>query len=109
MAYLSERTAKRVTLATDAAYWVELINEFQWRETKQFTRSNDRENIDFVSSADKILLMAIVSWNLDLPDGTIAPITQENIDKLEQDDVLLILRELNMEADSASKKNSSKQ
>lgn len=109
MGYFAERTTKRITLPSNADYWLDVVDGFKWREVKLFVNSDDGQTVAFSATADKVLQAGIVDWNLDLADGSIAPVTAENIDKLEQDDVLFILNQMNLEADGTSKKNSSKQ
>ena len=106
MPYFIEQAVKRITVPSNADYWVDVVADFRWKETKQFVNVTEGQTIEFASTADKVLLTAIKEWNLDNPDGTTADITADSIDKLEQADVLFILNELNLQEDDTSKKNS---
>jgi len=111
MGYFKEgRATKRVKLPSDAKYWVELYTDIKWGQTKHALKLDAEGGIDLVISADKLLNMLIVSWNLDDEAGKVLDITVENIDRLEPADALFLARESGAEeANSAkAKKNSQK-
>jgi len=103
MSYFADEQVKRIELPSDKKYYVDVIDGFRWRDVKQFVSVGDAGSVNFAATADKVLAIAIKDWNLDLSDGTIAPVTPENIDRLSQSDVLFILDALNLEADPKKK------
>lgn len=104
------RATKRVNLPSDDKYWVELYTDIKWGQTKHALQLKEDGGIDLVISADKLLNMLIVSWNLDNEKGEVLPITVENIDRLEPADALFLARESGADEAKAaeSKKNSPK-
>jgi hypothetical protein len=111
MGYFKEgRATKRVKLPSNAKYWVELYTDIKWGQTKHALQLKEDGGIDLVMSADKLLEMLIVNWNLDDEKGEVLPITVDNIDRLEPADALFLARESGAEEAQAkdSKKNSPK-
>lgn len=111
MGYFKEgRETRKVKLPSNAAYEVELYTDIKWGQTKHALSLTEAGGIDLVISADKLLNMLIVSWNLDDEKGEILPITVENIDRLEPEDALYLARESGADEAEAvkSKKNSPK-
>jgi len=94
MAYFKEgRSTRKVQLLSDPKYEVTIYTDIKWGQTKHALSMNDDGSIDMVMSADKLLSMLILEWNLDNEAGEILPITQDNIDRLEPEDALHITRE----------------
>lgn len=105
MSYFTEQLTEKLTLPSDANYWVEVIKDFRYGQVKEFA-TTENDTVDFTTQADKFLHLAIKSWNLDDELGQILPITPENIDLLKQDDVLAIINTSNASvATDESKKN----
>jgi hypothetical protein len=111
MAYFKEgRTSRKVKLPTAPEYWVEIYEGIQWGQTKHSMVLKDDGEVDMVLSADKMLMMIVKDWNLDKADGTVAEITEENMDLLEPADALFLIKEAGADKATAedSKKNSAK-
>lgn len=111
MGYFKEgRATKRVKLPSDAKYWVELYTDIKWGQTKHALKLDESGGIDLVISADKLLNMLIVSWNLDDEAGKVLEINVDNIDRLEPADALFLARESGAEEANSkqAKKNSPK-
>ena len=111
MPYFKEgRTSRKVKLPTAPEYWVEIYEGIQWGQTKHSLTLNEDGDVDMVMSADKMLMMIVKDWNLDLPDGSKAEITEENMDMLEPADALFLIKEAGAAKATAeeSKKNSAK-
>lgn len=103
MSYATGKPNKRVTLPSDANYWVELGTEFTYGDIK-----NIGGDVSGVEATDKFLQIAIKAWNLDGEDGNVLEITPDNIDVLKQEDVVALVDALNEEvATAASKKDGS--
>lgn len=110
MGYFKEEQLKKLKLKTNPEYWVEVLADLRYGDIKKFGTQNPDGEVDFAASGDLFLLTVIKSWNLDDDAGTVLPITAENIDRLEKDDVMLIINEAGgLVEDSDSKKNSSNQ
>lgn len=107
MGYFSEQDnkPKRVTLVSDESYWVDVVGEMTWKQSKNFYSGDAAGE----APADQILLSSITEWNLDDESGNVLPITQENIDRLKQVDVVKIIEAMNLTTSDAEKKSSSKQ
>lgn len=111
MAYFKEgRSTRKVKLPSNPQYEVEIFTDIKWGETKHTLTLNEDGSIDMVMSADKLLAMLIISWNLDNEAGEVLPITPENIDRLDPGDALYLAKEAGADeaAASAAKKNSRK-
>lgn len=104
MPYFQEEKLTKVTFDSDPNYWVQVIAELTWKQSKTFYSEEGG-----VAPADKVLLAAIQEWNLDDESGNVLPITAENIDRLKQVDVVKIIEAMNLVADDTEKKSSSKQ
>lgn len=108
MGYFKDaREKKRVTLPSDPKYWVEIYTDFQWGQSKQALTVNENGNIDMIISADKLLNMIIVDWNLTDEKGEKVPVNPENIDRLQPGDALHLSKFVNAERvdQQESKKN----
>lgn len=108
MAYFKEgRETRKVKLPSDEKYEVTIYTDIKWGQTKHALSMDESGNIDMIISADKLLSMLIVEWNLDNEKGEILPITPENIDRLEPEDALFLTREAGADEAKAtvSKKN----
>jgi hypothetical protein len=110
MAYFTEPELKRVTLLSNPAYWVDVLTEYKWGDVKKFSTPDATGSIEFATTADTFLLTAIKAWNLDDGAGNIVEITQENLDKVDRDDLMFVINEASAYAVESedSKKNSSK-
>lgn len=111
MAYFKEgRSTRKVKLPSASQYEVEIYTDIKWGETKHTLTLNEDGSVDMVMSADKLLAMLIISWNLDNEKGEIMPITADNIDRLDPADALYLCREAGADEAAAkqSKKNSRK-
>lgn len=111
MAYFKEgRSTRKVKLPSAPEYEVEIYTDIKWGETKHTLTLNEDGSVDMVMSADKLLAMLIISWNLDDESGKVLEITPENIDRLEPADALFLAREAGADeaAASTAKKNSPK-
>lgn len=107
MPYFKEgRETRKVKLPSAPEYEVEIYTDIKWGETKHTLTVNADGSIDMVMSADKLLSMLIISWNLDDEKGDVLPITPENIDRLEPADALYLAREAG--ADEAAAKTTKK-
>ena len=107
MAYLKKPEIVRVELPTNSEYWVDVDTSFKWGQVKELM--GDDGELGFTASADKMILLAIKSWNLTDENDQPLEISATNIDQMERDDVLAILGKINLEEADTSKKNSSKQ
>jgi hypothetical protein len=106
MGYFTDPKIERIILPSDKNYWVDVATDFRYGDVKQFA-SSDGETMDFTAQADKFLLMAIKSWNLDDGEGNILEINAENIDKIKQGDITEIINAANASVmDTDTKKNS---
>lgn len=105
--FQTTRTTKKVKLPSNPDFWVEIFTDIKWGESKHFMQIKDDGSIDMVASADQFLLHLIQQWNLTGEDDEVVPVTQENIDLLERDDALLLVKEAggDAEAAEAGKKN----
>lgn len=111
MGYFKEgRSTRKVNLPSAPQYEVEIFTDIKWGETKHTLVLLEDGSVDMVLSADKLLAMLIVSWNLDDEKGVVLPVTPENIDKLAPEDALFIAKEAGADEAVAakSKKNSPK-
>lgn len=111
MGYFKEgRTTRKIKLPSAPQYEVEIYTDIKWGQTKQALALTEDGSVDMVMSADKLLSMLIVSWNLDDDSGKVLEITPENIDRLEPADALFIAKEAGADEAIAaeSKKNSRK-
>lgn len=104
------RETKRINLPSDPNYWVELYIDQKWGEGKKYLRPG--EDGDFNDSitvnASRFLASVIVDWNLDGPDGKKMPITEENIDLLDQIDGLALIKLTGNSTEVAEEKKSKK-
>ena len=106
MGYFKQATTKRLTLKTDANYWVDVTTDLTYGDIKKFA-TQDGAQVDFGAQADVFLQTVIKAWNLDDDQGVVLDITPENIDRLEKDDVLYIINEAGgLVEDDTSKKDS---
>jgi hypothetical protein len=103
MGYFKSSETKQIALK-DPAYWVKIASELRYGDLKNFAGASATGEIDFVTSADKLLLAVIKEWNLDDEQGNILPITNENIDRLERDDAITIITEAGGLIDSDTQK-----
>lgn len=111
MPYFKEgRATRKVQLTTNKDYWVEIYLGIKWGQTKHSLTLTEDGEVDMVMSADKMLMMIVKEWNLDLPDGSIAEITEENMDMLEPADALFLIKAAGADEATATKakKNSAK-
>lgn len=105
--FKDEREIKRVELPSNPEYWVDLYTDLEWREQKAFMNMDEDGNPDMEVSANKLLEKTIVDWNLDNEAGEKLPITAENIDRMQGQDVLFIAGQIgasNVEAEEKRKK-----
>lgn len=108
MSYFKDTSIVRVALPSNKEYWVDVQTDFTWGQIKQLSKVSADGEVEFEATADKFLLLAIKSWNLDDADGNVVEINSENIDRLEKDDVIAIIQQASgVIADEESKKNSS--
>lgn len=111
MGYFKEgRTKRRIKLPSDENYWVEVYTDVKWGQSKQALTVTEDGKIDMVISADKLLNMLIVDWNLDDEKGEKVEINQDNIDRLDPADALYLCKEAGADEATAkeAKKNSAK-
>lgn len=108
--FKDNRETRKIELLSDKSYWVEIYSDIKWGQSKNSLTLKEDGTIDLVLSADKLLTMLIVAWNLDDEKGNVLPITPENIDRLEPEDALFICKEAGADEATAkaSKKNSAK-
>lgn len=107
MAYFKEgRSKRKVKLPSNDKYWVEIFTDIKWGQSKHALTMREDGSIDMILSADKLLLMLIVDWNLDLKEGVKAEITEENIDMLDPSDALFLCKEAG--ADEATAEDTKK-
>lgn len=108
MSYFTARKTKKVELPSDSNYWVEIITDFKYGELKKLSEVGSAEQSE---TSDALLQLAIASWNLDDENGAVLEINQENIDRLNKDDVTAILQAASdaVSSDDDTKKNSSSQ
>lgn len=107
MPYFKEgRSKRKVKLPSDEKYWVEIFTDIKWGQSKHALTMREDGSIDMILSADKLLLMLIVDWNLDGKDGAKAEITEESIDMLDPSDALFLCKEAG--ADEATAEDSKK-
>lgn len=107
MAYFKEgRSKRKVKLPSNDKYWVEIFTDIKWGQSKHALTMREDGSIDMILSADKLLLMLIVDWNLDVKEGVKAEITEENIDMLDPSDALFLCKEAG--ADEATAEDSKK-
>lgn len=93
----------RVTLPSDANYWIDLDTSLTYGEVKAL-KIDDADSSD---ASDKYLNIAIKAWNLDDESGTVLEINQANIDLLQQDDFLALAEVIRNADGSAKEKKSS--
>lgn len=111
MPYFKEgRSKRKVKLPSNSEYWVEIFTDIKWGQSKHALTMREDGSIDMILSADKLLLMLIVDWNLDGANGEKAEITEENIDMLDPGDALYLCKEAGADEATAAdaKKNSAK-
>lgn len=111
MPYFKEgRSKRKVKLLSNPEYWVEIYTDIKWGQSKHALTIKEDGSVDMVISADKLLQMLIIDWNLDNEDGSKAEINEENIDKLDPADALYLAKEAGADEASANeaKKNSAK-
>lgn len=107
MGYFKAEQLKKLELKSNPAYWVEIIADLRYGELKKFASITKDGEVDFQTSADLFLQTVIKNWNLDDEEGTVLPITAENIDKLNKDDAVMILEQAGGLVDDESQKKSS--
>lgn len=88
MAYIKKQTI-RIELVSAPGYWVDISTRVEWAAQKIF---NSIEDGHLTERSDAILIHQITDWNLDNEAGDILPITEENIDLMDREDVTLILQ-----------------
>lgn len=111
MPYFKEgRSKRKVNLPSNDKYWVEIFTDIKWGQSKHALTMREDGTIDMILSADKLLQMLIVDWNLDGEDGNKVPIDEEHIDMLDPSDALFLCKEAGADDASAAdaKKNSPK-
>ena len=88
-------------------YFAVVYTKPKWGESKRFTQLKEDGSVDLVASAGAFLTALIKEWNLDLDDGSIAPITEENVDLLEAEDAMALIKAAgaDVEGATAAKKN----
>lgn len=92
MGYFKEgRETIKVNLPSNEDYWVEVYTDIQWGQSKHALHVDSAGNVDMMLSADKLLSMLIIDWNLDDDKSEKQPITPENIDRLDPADALFII------------------
>lgn len=107
MGYFKEgRSKRKVNLLSNPDYWVEIYTDIKWGQSKKALTVTEDGNIDMVLSADKLLGMLIIGWNLDDEAGNILEVNQENIDRLEPADALHLAKAAG--ADEAAAKSAKK-
>jgi homoaconitase/3-isopropylmalate dehydratase large subunit len=94
MAYFKDgQKTKRVKLPSvkSGKYWVEIRPDVKWGQSKHALTVKDDGTIDMVMSADRLLNMLIVAWNLDDKEGKVLEISEENVDQLEPQDAMYLI------------------
>lgn len=105
------RETKTVTLKAKnkdgKKYFVKVYTKPKWGESKRFTQLKEDGSVDLIASAGAFLTSLIVEWNLDLPDGSVAPVSEENVDLLDVEDAMALLKVAgaDVEASTEAKKN----
>lgn len=107
MGYFKEEKLKKLKLKSNPAYWVEIITDLKYGDLKNFADISQSGAVDFAASADVFLETVIKSWNLDDDAGTVLPVTPENINRLSQEDAVLILNEASSMVETEDKKKPS--
>lgn len=100
--FTGEQPTKKLEL-TNKEYWVEVFTELRWGQSKQFFRATKDGEVDMVASADAYLLALIKDWNLTDANDQKAPIDEDHINQLSQDDALLILTAVGIDTEAAAK------
>lgn len=104
MGYAKEKITK-VVLPSDSNYWVK-VKTLRYGDLKKYVQYGGDEG--FLTTGEKLRL-AIVEWNLDDDNGTILPVTEENIDLLQDFDVEAVAdAAIPKQSDQAKKNSSSK-
>lgn len=94
MAYFKDgQKTKKIKLPSDkkGKYWVEIRPDVKWGQSKHALSVDDEGKVDMVMSADKLLNLLIVSWNLDDEQGKILEISEETVDQLEPADAMHLI------------------
>jgi hypothetical protein len=92
MGYRKQLAPTRVTLPSDENYWVDVAQDMKWGQVKRFVEVSEDGKVNMVAASDAFMLAMIKAWNLDDDQGQILPITQDNIDALDKDDALAIIK-----------------
>ena len=111
MGYFKPQHIERLKLASNPDYWVDVIDNIQYGDTKKWMDLDAKQKSTggFSTTGDRFLLSVIKAWNLDDDEGNILPIDMDSINRLEQEDVLLIIERAGGEVETDdAKKNSSK-
>lgn len=88
MAYkaITDRPKRRLALASDPHYWVEIHTTLTYGERKMLSD----KTLAPMELGDAALKTLICDWNIDDESGTIIPISAEAIEKLDEDDAAVI-------------------
>lgn len=78
--FVDEKQLKKIKLDEEA--WVEIPVEFSYEDAMYLQEINVEGKDNLAVANIKLCEKFIRNWNLKLPDGTIAPITEENLKKL---------------------------
>lgn len=101
MPYVKTIKSEKITLVSDAHYFVMWRPKARYGEMKQATQQavsvdTRTESAEFNPTAytDYAILAHIESWNLDGEDGEPLPLTVESLDLLDEEDMNLLLGKL---------------
>lgn len=106
--FQASRPTKRITLPSNPRYWVEIFSSLKYKEQHALASTLKDGEVDGMAAADLMLRSMIAGWNLDDDAGQVVPVTPENIELLEKQDVEAILTALQSVAsvDEDEKKSS---
>lgn len=83
--YFIDSEIKQIELATEG-FWVKVKTKLKYGDIKNFLNIGKDGLVSGSASLDEFLRHAITEWNL-TEKGQVAPIDQEHIDKIDQDDI----------------------
>lgn len=92
---------------TNKDYWVKIALGLTYGEFKQIASVNSEGEINELASADMFLKMGIKEWNLDDDEGNILPITEDNINRLDPADAMLLIEQMGGIVETEEQKKSS--
>lgn len=85
--------AEQDKIMIDEENWVMIPQKFSWSFSENFQEAN--AGTDSKKKIIEFVTKAITSWNLVDQDGAIAPITQENVRRIEFKTIMKLVDEIN--------------